>query len=284
LFKIEVREIRRDLIENHEQQVAAMASVKDEIECKISQRKIALERWFPKEAFDISRSAAYFIGKHIEETQFRETKISELKERISRLKRRVSDRRCILSVCKSGNLPSRSSIVKNLNFQLDGITDQFTKISAELSSRRILLLKQLAYELYPIEFHGKFRSIRGLALPSISGLKRCESKDDESVTTALGYLAHSADLASRVLDAPLKLVIVPAGSCSVIKDRFSVPTLEEFPLYLRGGDKQKYLIAIQMLQDTLFHFARFRGKKVELTSDLLELADSLLVREINPNS
>ena len=261
-----------------------MASVKEEIECKISQRKIALERWFPKEAFDVSLTTARNVGKHIEETQFRESKISELKERVSRLRKRVSDRRSILNACKSGNLPSRSSIVKNLNFQLEGLTTQLSKISVELSSRRIVLLKQLAYELYPIEFHGKFRSIRGLALPSISGLKRCESKDDESVTTALGYLAHSADLASKVLDAPLKLVVVPTGSCSVIKDRFSVPSLEEFPLYLRNGDKQKYVIAIQMLQDTLFHFARFRGKKVELTSDLLELADTLLIREINPNS
>ena len=87
-------------------------------------------------------------------------------------------------------------------------------------------------------------------------------------------------MASRIVDFPLKLLLVPAGSRSVVRDRFSVPSLQEYPLYFKSTDRQKYVAAVQMLHDTLIHFVQSRGKKSETSNDLLELADMLLVREL----
>jgi hypothetical protein len=86
------------------------------------------------------------------------------------------------------------------------------------------------------------------------------------------------------LDIPPKLVLVPAGSRTLIKDRFSVPSLQEYPLFLKAGDRQKYVTALQMLQDTIFHSIQHRGRKGDVSADLLELAEALVVRELSPNS
>lgn len=273
-----------DQLRNHREQVAVMVSVKDEIESKISQRTIALERWFSPDIFTQSMDHVERVEDLLDSCRSRLRVLSVMKDRIRRVRTRVDQKSKWTDACKELNLPTKSSIIRNLNFQFDATSQQLGKVSSELNGCRVRLLRQLSREMYPIEFHGKFRSIRGLILPSLSGLKRCELKDEESVSTALGYLAHRTDLVSRILDTPTKLVLVPAGSSSVVKDRFSDPSLQEFPLYLKTGEKQKYITALQMLQDTLFHFIQYRGKRVELSGDLLDLTDTLLSREISPNS
>ncbi len=281
---IQIKEVPRSLIERHCQQVAVMDSVKGEIESRINQRVIALERWFSSEIFEKAALSSAAVEEYTEKLEQKRRSVATLKAMIETSRDYVQRRRQTLVEYRKSKLPSRSSIAKNLNFQLGTVISDLSKVSSELTSRRTSLLKQLRGELYPIEFHGKFRSIRGLAIPSLSSLKRYESRDEESVSTALGYLVHRTDLVSRIVDVPLKLVLVPAGSKSSIKDRFSVPSLVEYPLCMRANEKQRYLTAIQMLQDTLFHLTKFRGHKIDASTDLLETADLIIDREISPNS
>jgi hypothetical protein len=284
LVSIQVTEIARSLLENHAQQVAVMGSVKAEIDNRISQRRIALERWFSTEIFGKALESASALEEHMRLVTEKRRVTEELRRKIEIYKRRNTERRETLRQIDRTRMPSRSSIVRNLNFQLESMMTKISKVSIESTARRISLFKQLKTELYPIEFHGKFRSIRGLALPSMPGLKRYESRDAESISTALGYLVHRTELASRILDFPLKLVLVPGGSKSMVKDRFSVPSLQEFPLYMKTNERQKYITALQMLQDTIFHFIKNRVRQVELSADLLDLTESLVDMEVHPNS
>lgn len=260
-----------------------LESVKAEIAAKIHQRRVALDRWFPDPLFSAAaRSVACIdvLAAGIVSTRGR---VDDIKQNLTQKRIQIAEKRLWLDACKAAALPRRSAIVKNLNFQLDSVSKQLALVSSELSSRRMALLRQLA-ELYPIEFHGNYRTIRDLALPNASGLKRCELRDEESVSTALGYLVHRTSLVACVLDVPLKLILEPCGSRSAVKDRFSVPSLQEFPLYFRNVERQRYLTAVHMLQDTLVHFNQFRTQKCETSTDLLELAEILLMRELLSSS
>ena len=281
---IQVKDVNNALLEHHAQQVAVMLSVKGEIQNRINQRIIALERWFSSDIFARATATAREV-EHLSRLVYENRRvIAELKHKISVERALTELTREKLSHGSRKRLPSKSTIVKNLNFQLTDVLSLLSGISGELGVRRSCLLRQLKVELYPIEFHGKFRSIRGLALPSGSGLKRYEATEEENVSTSLGYLVHRTDLVSRILDVPLKLDLVSSGSKSSIRDRFSVPSLHEFPLSMRAMERQRYLTGIQMLQDTLFHLAIHRGHKNEFSQDLLEIADSIIDRELHPNS
>jgi hypothetical protein len=253
-----------------------MSSVKGEIESRIEQRRIALERWFTPDVFTESMATAIQIEKDSDLLRDRQRSIEQLRTSLHLLRESVQQRRRKLSQFDRSILPSRSAIIKNLNFQLESLISQASKASSEALSRRGSLLRQLNSDLYPIEFHGKFRSIRGLALPSIPGLKRYESRDEESISTALGYLVHWIVLTARISDFPLKLALVPAGSRSLVKDPLSVPSLQEYPLFMKATEKQRFLTAIQMLQDTIFHFLKHRTRESEISPDLLEMAERFL--------
>lgn len=281
--EIESQTVSRSLLEGHKEQVMILESVKAEIAAKIHQRRVALDRWFPDPLFSAAaRSVACIdvLAAGIVSTRGR---VDDIKQNLTQKRIQIAEKRLWLDACKAAALPRRSAIVKNLNFQLDSVSKQLALVSSELSSRRMALLRQLA-ELYPIEFHGNYRTIRDLALPNASGLKRCELRDEESVSTALGYLVHRTSLVACVLDVPLKLILEPCGSRSAVKDRFSVPSLQEFPLYFRNVERQRYLTAVHMLQDTLVHFNQFRTQKCETSTDLLELAEILLMRELLSSS
>jgi hypothetical protein len=262
------------------EQVKALESVKEEIKAKIDQRRIALERWFASDLFGACAQCAEDIAHH-------QLQIHTCRTSIGTLKVANEDRRqCILHrkdsmrrIAGDEGLPKRSTVGKATNKLITVVSGELASVSKELSARRITLLKDLS-KLYIIDLQGRYRTMRGLALPSVHGLKKCELKDEDAVSTALGYLVHRIYLASVIVDFPLKLVLSPIGSRSIIKDRFSVPPLQEYPLFIKTGDKHKYIAAIHMLQDTIFHFIRSRGKAIEQSNDLLELADTLLVREL----
>lgn len=274
------RRVTRSSLVGHVEQVKALESVKEEIKAKIDQRRIALERWFASDLFGACSQCA-------EDIAHQQLQIHTCRTSIGTLKVANEDRRqCILHrrdymrrIAGDEGLPKRSTVGKATNKLITVVSGELSSVSKELSSRRITLLKHLS-KLYIIDLQGRYRTMRGLALPSVHGLKKCELKDEDAVSTALGYLVHRIYLASVIVDFPLKLVLSPIGSRSIIKDRFSVPPLQEYPLFIKTGDKHKYIAAIHMLQDTIFHFIRSRGKAIEQSNDLLELADTLLVREL----
>ena len=159
------------------------------------------------------------------------------------------------------------------------LSSELSDVLKRLSLRRIHLLRELS-QLYIIENFSRFRTIRGLALPSITGLKKCELRDEESISAALGFLIHRISITTRIVDFPVAVRLISNGSKSVIKNPSSVPSLIEFPLYYKGVDKTKFIAGVGLLRDSIFQFIQGRHKRVESSDDLLELADMLLVREL----
>ena len=92
-------------------------------------------------------------------------------------------------------------------------------------------------------------AIRGLDLPY-----NYEAKDDEVVSSALGYVTHLMLMLSKYLQIPLRYQLVYSASRSAVRDRVAPgretpsPTSNIYPLYRRGVDNARFVTAIEFLQ------------------------------------
>jgi hypothetical protein len=199
-----------------------MKAVVDEIEGKVDQRLVALAKVFQQ-----SERVAEYMGKirGLENLVLqKKVAIRDLRKRISSVKDTSSHIKQIVStVC----LENASDIAKLSSKETARLHIDLKSISHLLSIRRMRLLQDLS-ELYRIDFAGKMRTIGGLILPPINILKRCEPNDEATVATALGYLAHRTQLASRILDFPLRYDLHLLGSKSTILD-----SQHEYPLFYK---------------------------------------------------
>ena len=257
-----------------------MESVKDEIRLKIAQRRISLERSFSGECYRQCREMVETIEMTQEQIDKTRLVIFERQNEISKKSISIETRKNHIEESRRLRLPRASVVAKANSEETVKVQISLEQVSDQLELTRMSLIKELTTLLYPINYQGKYRVIRGLILPSLSVLKRCEIRDEETISAALGYLAHRIDISSRIVDLNLKLVLVPVGSKSVVKDPLSHPSLAEFPLYYKSVDRKKFVTAVQMLADTLFHFSSNRGKRPEQTTDLLEMADIWEVRKL----
>ena len=214
------------------EQVTILESVRDEIEAKVTQRRVALERSFPSgclsESFRVSNSIKVFNR----EIYILGSKMGNLRITMNAMRTAIIQRKLVLDAFVRNPLPRRSHTVKACNKELNTMQTELTSVNSSLSLQRVQLLQEIS-SLYPIDYQGRFRTIRGLALPSLSALKRSDVRDEETISTALGCLLHRIDLASKVLDFPLVFNVAIGGSRSTIKDRTSLPPLEELPLFFK---------------------------------------------------
>ena len=97
--------------------------------------------------------------------------------------------------------------------------------------------------IYPIQEEGDGFAIRGLDLPY-----NYEAKDDEVVSSALGYVTHLMLMLSKYLQIPLRYQLVYSASRSAVRDRVAPgrdtpsPTSNIYPLYRRGVDNARFVI------------------------------------------
>ncbi|KAF3069746.1 UV radiation resistance-associated gene protein [Daldinia childiae] len=85
-------------------------------------------------------------------------------------------------------------------------------------------------------------SICGAALPNTDYDPTSSSSMEDSLSAALGYVAHLTHLLQFYLSVPLPYKISPFGSRSSIRDDISLlpDSQREFPLFLRGGATAQY--------------------------------------------
>eukprot|EP00747_Dinoflagellata_sp_TGD_P083520 gnl/TRDRNA2_/TRDRNA2_162151_c0_seq2.p1 gnl/TRDRNA2_/TRDRNA2_162151_c0~~gnl/TRDRNA2_/TRDRNA2_162151_c0_seq2.p1 ORF type:complete len:251 (-),score=31.22 gnl/TRDRNA2_/TRDRNA2_162151_c0_seq2:83-835(-) len=160
----------------------------------------------------------------------------------------------------------------------------------QLRCRQVRMVHEVA-TVYPIENCGRFRTVRGLCLPLIDTLSRCDLREEEGVSTALGFLAHFLVTIAGVLEVPLRIVVYHAGcSRSYLRDPHeatdpSTQAVRDWPLYYgRALEKQRFDGALRLLRDGLTQFLYSRGyydEKRACSGNLLESAEMILQREIH---
>merc|ERR1712048_692418 len=141
----------------------------------------------------------------------------------------------------------------------------------------------------PIENCGSYLKIRGLCVVGIDALSHQDLREEESVSTALGFLAHLLVTLARILEVPLRITVQQAG-CSrsfltsphESMDASTPP--REWPLYYgRGHEKARFETALRLLRDGLHQFLYSRGYYDEQrmhNTNLLECAKLIVQREL----
>lgn len=158
----------------------------------------------------------------------------------------------------------------------------------QLRCRQMRMLHE-ACQIYPIENCGRYWTIRDLNIVGIDTLIRQDLREEESFSTALGFLVHLLATLASILEVPLRVTVQQAGcSRSFLSDPHeSADTLappREWPLfYGRGLEKSRFETALRLLQDGLHQFLYSRGYFDERRicgSNFLESVELILQKEI----
>jgi hypothetical protein len=229
--------------------VEILTAVMSEITDKIKQRTVSLERPLHTRGLDCLlnsiRNTEVELAKNSSSLQIRRLDIARRREELE-------GRKKVVGWAKTCPLPTLSSVAKQCTLRSTSTHSDLQLVCRELSQRRAVLAREIV-DLYPIESQGKIRSLRGFGIPSVNALKRISSQvvqDEESLSTALGYLLHRMVLIACILDAPLKYVLVPTGSKSTIVDSFSTltPPGNTYPLYVK--------VRFTSVSAVMFHIGR----------------------------
>lgn len=143
--------------------------------------------------------------------------------------------------------------VKELERQVKEIIDSGMKTKFLLEARQLKLVGELQtiYPIEPVRSTGKY-AIRGLELPAFD----CSAREEEHLTTALGYLVHLLLLLSKYLDVPLRYQLLYFSSRSLVKDAVSGISV---PLYRKDIEPEKFKKAIVWLQRDVEQLLNSRG-------------------------
>jgi len=117
-------------------------------------------------------------------------------------------------------------------------------------------------------------TLRTIPLPNV----QLASFDEETVSTALGYVAHLVFLVAKYLDVPLRYRIVYRASRSLICD--DVQHFVQFPLFYSKVDQKHFECAVMLLNKNIQHLLNVRvpnwHKMAQHSQNTLENLDLLL--------
>ncbi|PWW79442.1 hypothetical protein C7212DRAFT_275581 [Tuber magnatum] len=131
-----------------------------------------------------------------------------------------------------------------------------TKKGIEAQRRRIVEDLQTVYPVEPIPNHPLTFTIRSLPLPNTHH----EEADADTVSAALGYVAHVAYLLSFYLGTCLRYPLQPLCSSSFVRDPISVIAgARTFPLWVKGSVYFRFEYAIFLLNKDLEQLMSSQG-------------------------
>uniref|UniRef100_K3WUK5 UV radiation resistance-associated gene protein n=1 Tax=Globisporangium ultimum (strain ATCC 200006 / CBS 805.95 / DAOM BR144) TaxID=431595 RepID=K3WUK5_GLOUD len=137
----------------------------------------------------------------------------------------------------------------------------------KIRSRQAMLVKQLG-AVYPIEYEGVGEyKIRGIKILN-SDLTAAGRAEEDTISTALGYIAHLVFMLSKYLQVNLRYRVVPYSSRSYLKDEINDPH-GEYPLYKKGSDRERYEKAIYFLRKNVEQLLFSRGLDPTVGSPIL---------------
>mmetsp|Transcript_68563 Transcript_68563/g.222125 ORF Transcript_68563/g.222125 Transcript_68563/m.222125 type:complete len:456 (-) Transcript_68563:270-1637(-) len=120
-----------------------------------------------------------------------------------------------IAAARHGGRPDNERARREVHYRLQALRMQ-------LRCRQMRMLHEIC-QVYPIENHGSYWTIRGLSVASIENLSRQDLREEESVSTALGFLAHLVATLVGVLAVPLRIDLRNPGA-AVEVDSFSLRT------------------------------------------------------------
>jgi hypothetical protein len=145
-------------------------------------------------------------------------------------------------------------------------------------------------QVYPIEKCETHRTIRGLCVAELRQLNRVDLREEENISTALGYLAHLLVTLASILEVPLRMRVHKAG-CSrcCLSDPHESPDAatepRQLPLYYGRVEKARFMDALRLLRDGLHQFLYSRGyfdeKKRAGSGNLLECVELIIQKEMS---
>lgn len=129
--------------------------------------------------------------------------------------------------------------------------ESFLHVNAQLNFRRRQLISELSF-IYPIvqESKNKF-TIAGVHLPNSEDFA---GHEENTISVALGYVAHVVQMISIFLQVPLRYPIIHFGSRSRMVDHIAdkIPDNDrEFPLFSRGKDKLQFNYGVYLLNKNI---------------------------------
>eukprot|EP00929_Paragymnodinium_shiwhaense_P064297 TRINITY_DN3219_c0_g1_i1.p1 TRINITY_DN3219_c0_g1~~TRINITY_DN3219_c0_g1_i1.p1 ORF type:complete len:513 (-),score=126.41 TRINITY_DN3219_c0_g1_i1:208-1746(-) len=178
---------------------------------------------------------------------------------------------------------------------LASVNNSWRFLWMQLRCRQMQMMHEVS-QVYPIDNMGRRRTIRGLDLAGIDTLCRQDLREEEGVSTALGFLAHLIVTLARLLEVPLRIQFHRPGSsrCSVRDPHETAAgpqnadgAAREWPLYYtRGMEKSRFPTALHLFRDCLHQFLYSRGylhQKAmdEMGSNLLQCAEYILHKEMH---
>ncbi|POS87758.1 hypothetical protein EPUL_001074 [Erysiphe pulchra] len=137
-----------------------------------------------------------------------------------------------------------------------------TNIIGELCGQRRRICEELQtiYPIDPIIHKPLLFTICGLQLPN----SFFDDSDEETVSAALGYVAHIVDLLQYYLSIPLPYPISPYGSRAIIQDFISIIQDKQrtFPLYMKGAIRFRFDYGVFLLNKNIEWLAKRQGLKI----------------------
>lgn len=156
-----------------------------------------------------------------------------------------------------------------------------------LEARQVKLVGELQ-TVYPIDRissegsgGGKERfAIRGVELTSpFEGSPR----DDEQISTVLGYIAHVVLLLSKYLEIPLRWQVLFFASRSIIRDPAQKdPKDQNLPLYRKDVEPERFRRAVLLLTKDVEQLMQRRDILFESNKGILHNLYKLFRREMDP--
>jgi UV radiation resistance-associated gene protein len=110
----------------------------------------------------------------------------------------------------------------------------------------------------------------------------CNSlKDDEQISSALGYVVHVLVLAAKYLQIPLRYEVIYCSSRSMIRDAV-VGSGRALPLFKRGVERERFDRALLWLQKDVEQLMLLRGYVYDRKKSILGNLKQLFSCEMCP--
>lgn len=171
--------------------------------------------------------------------------------------------------------------LERLRAAVEGAQDELARSVFLLEARQTRLLAELQ-GIYPLQqLSSGAWAIRGLELPRNAG-----HKDDEHVSSALGYVAHLALMLGKYLGVPLRYQILYYSSRSAIRDEVrdgASVSVNTFYLFRRGVERERFEAAVAMLQKNVEQILAARGLAYDAKQCMLANLHSLFAAELDPS-
>ncbi|XP_037511453.1 UV radiation resistance-associated protein isoform X2 [Rhipicephalus sanguineus] len=159
----------------------------------------------------------------------------------------LADKEKHLAAMAAELVEKRNTLVERRRHYFE-VRENLLKTSSRLLFRQKELITELAF-IYPVV---SFPEEKGytICLVHLPNSEDFSDRDDQMISVALGYVAHTLLMMSHFLDMPLRYPLIHCGSMSSVRDNLIEHFTDkerEFPLYMKGKDRMTFNYGVYLL-------------------------------------